>query len=103
MRVRKSEDGRPTPLAEALTRYLKRAGLSRRIGQASVIEAWPELVGPQIARVTTPVGVGPDGTLRVRVATAAWAAELQLMTPQIMARINAGRNRRLRAIHWVQG
>jgi predicted nucleic acid-binding Zn ribbon protein len=101
--VRKSEDGKPIPLAEALSRYLKRAGLARRIGQASVVDAWPELVGPQIARVTTPEGVSPDGTLRVRVATAAWASELQLMTPQIMARINAGRTRRLKSIRWVQG
>ncbi|MDH4130391.1 MAG: DUF721 domain-containing protein [Gemmatimonadota bacterium] len=101
--MRKNEDGRPIPLAEALSRYLKRAGLARRIGQAGVVEAWPELVGPQIAKVTTPEGVGPDGTLRVRVATAAWASELQLMTPQIMARINAGRTRRLKTIRWVQG
>ena len=30
--------------------------------------------------------------LRVRVATAAWANELSLMTPRILARLNAGRH-----------
>ena len=97
------ERSRLTPLAEALKSYLKRAGLVRRIGQAGVVESWADLVGPQIAKVTAAESVTPEGVLRVRVATAAWASELQLMTPQIMARINAGRARRLKSIRWVQG
>ncbi len=101
--MKQGDDGRPTPLAEALSRYLRRAGLARRVGQAGVIEAWPELVGPQIARVATAESVSADGILRVKVATAAGAAELQLMTPQIMARINAGRTGRVKSIRWVQG
>jgi hypothetical protein len=37
------------------------------------------------------------------VATASWANELSLMTPQIMARINAGRRTRIRGIRWLAG
>lgn len=92
-----------TPLAEALQAYLKQAGLVRRIGQAGVLEEWPELVGPQIAKVTQPESVGSDGQLRVRVATASWAAELQLMTPQILARVNRGRSGRITSIRWLAG
>jgi predicted nucleic acid-binding Zn ribbon protein len=99
----RAKDPRPTPLAEALTRYLKRAGLSKRVGQASVVEQWAELVGPQIARVTAAEAVTPDGVLRVRVATAAWATELSLMTPQILARLNTGRTGRITAIRWQAG
>jgi predicted nucleic acid-binding Zn ribbon protein len=98
-----SDTPRPVPLAEALQAYLKRAGLVRRIGQAGVLEAWPELVGPQIARVTTPESVTQDGLLRVKVQTAAWAAELSLMTPQILARVNAGRTGRIKGIRWIAG
>ena len=90
-----------TPLAEVLSRYLKRAGLSRRIGQAGVVESWPELVGPQIAKVTAAESVTADGVLWVRVATAAWASELSLMTPQILARVNTGRSGRIRQIRWL--
>jgi predicted nucleic acid-binding Zn ribbon protein len=97
------EDSKPTPLAEALQAYLKQAGLVRRIGQARVLEDWAELVGPQIAKVTQPESVGADGQLRVRVATAAWASELQLMTPQILARLNTGRSGRITAIRWMAG
>lgn len=93
----------PTPLAEALTAYLKRAGLVRRIGQANVLEEWGTLVGPQIAKVTEPESVSQDGVLRVRVATAAWANELQLMTPQILARVNTGRSGRITSIRWMAG
>jgi predicted nucleic acid-binding Zn ribbon protein len=61
------------------------------------------LVGPQIAAVTAPESVTADGVLRVRVATAAWANELSLMTPRILARLNAGRSGRVKEIRWVPG
>jgi predicted nucleic acid-binding Zn ribbon protein len=94
---------RPTPLADALKSYLKRAGLTKRIGQAGVLEEWPTLVGPQIAQVTAPESVSPEGVLRVRVATAAWASELSLMTPQILARLNTGRSGRITSVRWLAG
>jgi len=38
----------------------------------------------------------------VRVATSAWMTELQLMAPQIMAAINAGRGAaRIKTIRWL--
>jgi predicted nucleic acid-binding Zn ribbon protein len=94
---------RPTPLAEAIRGYFRRVGLARRIGQAGVVEEWATLVGPQIAKVTAADSVTPDGILRVRVASAAWATELSLMTPQILARLNAGRAGRIRSIRWMAG
>jgi predicted nucleic acid-binding Zn ribbon protein len=100
---RYAKDPRPVPLGEALTSYLKKAGLAKRIGQANVVEEWALLVGPQIARVTAPESVTPDGVLRVRVQTAAWASELSLMTPQILARLNTGRTGRITAIRWMAG
>jgi predicted nucleic acid-binding Zn ribbon protein len=93
----------PTPLAEALTSFFKQAGLTKRVQQAGIIEAWAELVGPQIAAVTAPESVTPDGVLRVRVATAPWANELSLMAPKILARLNAGRSGRVKEIRWAPG
>ena len=91
----------PATLAEALASYLKQSGFSKRLQQAGIIEQWAELVGPQIAAVTAPESVTPDGVLRVRVATAAWANELSLMTPRILARLNAGRTGRVKEMRWV--
>ena len=94
----------PPPMAvgEALQQYLAKSGLGKRLAQAQVIPDWPRLVGAQIAAVTAPESVTADGTLFVRVATSAWMTELQLQTPQIMARLNAGRAAgRIKSIRWL--
>jgi predicted nucleic acid-binding Zn ribbon protein len=93
----------PTSLGDALLSYFKQSGLTKRVQQAGIIEEWAELVGPQIAMVTNPDSITPDGLLRVRVATAAWANELSLMTPKILARLNAGRTGRVREFRWMPG
>lgn len=93
----------PTPLSDALTSFFKQAGLTKRVQQAGIIEEWAELVGSQIAAVTAPESVTPDGVLRVRVATAQWANELSLMAPKILARLNAGRSGRVKEIRWMPG
>lgn len=90
---------RIAPLHEALDAYLKRAGLARRLEQASVIPEWRELVGPQIAAVTTPKLVTREGTLVVHVASSAWMQELQLMSPTIVKRL-AERGKRIVRIVW---
>ena len=93
----------PATLADALASYLRQSGFAKRTQQAGIIEEWEELVGPQIAAVTSPESVTQDGVLRVRVATAPWANELSLMTPKILARLNAGRTGRVKEIRWVPG
>lgn len=93
---------KPMAVGEVLERYLARSGLATRLKQAQIIPEWAALVGPQIAAVTQPESVALDGTLFVRVATSPWMNELQLMTPDIMARINAGRGPgRIRTIRWL--
>jgi predicted nucleic acid-binding Zn ribbon protein len=92
---------KPVAVGDVLRNYLARSGLARRLAQAQVIPDWLSLVGPQIGAVTSPESVTADGTLFVRVATSAWMSELQLMAPQIMAAINAGRGAgRIKTIRW---
>jgi predicted nucleic acid-binding Zn ribbon protein len=93
--------GRPASVADAMASFLAASGLAERVGQAGIVEEWPRLVGEQIAAVTRCESVTPDGLLRVRVATPAWASELGLMTPTIIARVNAGRPARIRGIRWI--
>jgi predicted nucleic acid-binding Zn ribbon protein len=97
------EKRHPATLADALASYLRQSGFAKRMQQAGIIEEWEALVGPQIAAVTSPESVTPDGVLRVRVTTAPWANELSLMTPKILARLNAGRTGRVKEIRWVPG
>jgi predicted nucleic acid-binding Zn ribbon protein len=92
----------PMAVGEALQGYLTRSGLGQRLAQAQVVTEWPTLVGPQVATVTKPESVSPDGTLFVRVATSAWMNELQFQMPELMARINAGRGAgHIRTIRWL--
>ncbi len=103
-RVRTDGTKRPlTPLAQVLEEYLDSSGLGKGVERAEVVQRWPDLVGPQIAAVTQAESVSAEGVLRVRVATAPWAAELSLMTPRILARVNAGRQGRIHSIRWIAG
>jgi len=93
---------RATGIGDALDAYLKRSGLKPRLDQARVLDEWPALVGPQIARVSTPEGISEDGILFVRVTTAPWMQELQMQSPVILRQL-AIRGCRLRRIIWKLG
>jgi predicted nucleic acid-binding Zn ribbon protein len=47
--------------------------------------------------------VTADGVLWVRVTTSAWANELSLMAPRILAKVNQGRTGQIRDIRWLVG
>ncbi len=93
----------PATLSDALAAWIARQGLGRRIDLATAIQAWPEIVGPQIAAVTRALSVTPDGMMLVRVASNGWATELGLMAPRILARINGNRKGRIQHIRWLVG
>ena len=84
---------KPVPIAEALSGFLNRRGLAKRMEQAEAIVDWPRAVGPQIAAVTQPVSITPDGTLFVAVTTHSWMNELSLMEPQLLSALNAAEGR----------
>lgn len=93
--------GKPEKIGDALTSFLAQSGLAERVEQAAIIPEWEQLVGPQIAAVTTPLMITRDGTLFVAVATNAWMNELSLMEPQLLAALNARTGRaKVVKIHW---
>ena len=94
-----SDKKRVTSLRDALDAYLSRAGLKRRLDQASVIPEWPELVGPKIAEVATPQVVLRGGVLVVSVSSSAWIQELQLMSPEILKKLGQ-RGKKISRIMW---
>ena len=95
---------RPTKVAEILGGVLKSAGVADRVGQAEVVAAWERLVGERIAGAAVPEAVAADGTLFVRVKSSAWRQELSLMTPEVLALLNAGRSAgRIKRIRWLVG
>jgi predicted nucleic acid-binding Zn ribbon protein len=91
-----------SPLSEVVDAYVRKHGLSQRLEQASVIAEWPELVGPKIANVAKPVVVLEGGILVVAVTSAAWAQELQMMSPMILEKLRA-RGKKISRILWRAG
>ena len=95
-------DKKAPMIGEILTGYLERRKLKQRLQQASVINDWQELVGQQLAKVTEPDSVDREGTLRVRVQSAAWLQELQLMSPTIIKEF-ARKGKGIKRIWWTLG
>jgi predicted nucleic acid-binding Zn ribbon protein len=81
--------GKPEPLGDAVSEFLKARGLDARVQRNAILFEWAALVGPQIASVTTPRTITEDGVLFVGVTTHGWMNELSLMEAQLLARINA--------------
>jgi predicted nucleic acid-binding Zn ribbon protein len=54
---------------------------------AAVQRAWPDAVGETIAAVAHPTGAR-EGTVIVTCESSVWAQELELMGPEIVAKLN---------------
>jgi predicted nucleic acid-binding Zn ribbon protein len=95
---------RPEALGKIVASWLGERGLAKRVDQASVIPEWPRLVGPQIAKVTSPQSITANGTLFVHVTTNAWMNELSLLEPELLRSLNAEASRPpVKRIRWVLG
>lgn len=92
---------KPRRIDDVMREVLSGSGVADRVAQASVIPEWPSLVGPQIARVTEPLSVTPQGMLFVAVTTNAWMTELSLMEPELLRRLNQKTGRlQIKRIRW---
>jgi predicted nucleic acid-binding Zn ribbon protein len=77
----------PAPLAATMRRWLGDAGAGADLTKATVIGRWKEIVGTEIADHCEPVSL-VDGELLLRAESTAWATQLRMLAPQIVAKIN---------------
>ena len=79
---------RPAPrrLAVALEGVVGRAEPATLLARAQ--RAWTEAAGPGLAAFAEPVSER-DGVLTVACESAVWAQELELLGPDLLARLNA--------------
>lgn len=77
----------------AVARELGRFGPAA--GMAAVVEAWPLVVGPEIARNAWPAHLARDGTLHVHTQDSIWAFELTTRAEEIRARLGEVAPRRM--------
>jgi predicted nucleic acid-binding Zn ribbon protein len=64
----------------------KDLGITKPLNQYAVLTAWKDIVGEQIAKVTTAERI-VDGVLIIRVSTAPWRAELSLRRAEILEKV----------------
>ena len=79
---------RPRPLADVLPALRQR--LVPATSLADVQTRWADAAGERIAREAQPVSER-GGVVTVRCSSGVWAAELSLMAPQLVERLNASR------------
>lgn len=99
--------GGPTPLspglsalkpkkseANAIGSILEKAldvrHISKDASRYSGFNLWPELVGPEIARVAEPLRMVRGNVLQLRVVDPVWAQELSMRKTEILDKISSG-------------
>lgn len=76
----------PAALDAPLQRLLRGLGAPKPGTMQSVFDAWPDLVGEQIAAHARPAGLR-DGVLTVAVPDPAWATQLRFLEADLVRRI----------------
>ncbi len=77
----------PQPLGEALDELIASRGWSREVNLQHLLGRWADLVGPTNAEHSHPEGFDKK-VLRVRTDSTAWATNLRMLAPSIVARLN---------------
>lgn len=76
----------PAPIGSILGSAMVELGWVAPLAHARLMGQWASVVGADIAARCQPVSL-VDGELRVAAESTAWATQLRLMAPQILARI----------------
>jgi predicted nucleic acid-binding Zn ribbon protein len=75
----------PRKLSDAMAGLTDR--LAPQTGLGAVQRVWADAVGPVIAANATPTAER-EGTLTVTCASSVWAAEVDLLGPELLAKLN---------------
>jgi predicted nucleic acid-binding Zn ribbon protein len=78
----------PQLLSTAIPRLIADRGWTVPAAVGGVMGRWAEIVGSHIAAHCTPVEFS-GGALTVRTDSPAWATELRMLAPQLLAKLNA--------------
>ena len=87
-RRKASGKGEPMALGEALEDVIEQRGWGTEVNVHLLLGRWPELVGEVVAEHSVPEAFR-EGVVVVRTSSTNWAAQLRLMAPQLLAKMNA--------------
>lgn len=94
---------RALPAASILEEVLEQRGMEQKLREYRAWQVWEQVVGGQIAHHARPLRLR-EGVLEVRVDQPIWMQQLQLMAPQILAKLNRALGEELiGSIFWRRG
>ncbi len=80
-------DKDPTPLSSLVNKMIDENGWQGDLAAHRVIGDWGRIVGPEVAQHCE-VGNFTDGQIDVQADSTAWATQLRMLAPRIVAKIN---------------
>ena len=81
---------------------MRERGWQERLRREAVLDAWPSVVGPVVARHTAALRVR-DGILHVAVESGPWASQLSFFTDTFLSRLRGAHLPELRGIAFHPG
>lgn len=85
----RSDERDPARLGSIVGRALPELGWVKPLAEARILSQWAEVVGADIAARCQPVSL-VDGNLKITAESTAWATQLRMMAPQILAKVTDG-------------
>jgi hypothetical protein len=76
-------------IGREVERTLGATGSAQALELSRISTAWPDAVGEAVARNAWPLRIGRDGTLHVATSSATWAFELDRLSQELAARLEA--------------
>jgi predicted nucleic acid-binding Zn ribbon protein len=81
----------PVPLASAISRLITEQAWETPAAVGGVMGRWPQIVGENLAHHCVPLSYDDDPeqrVLTVQCDSTAWATQMRLLAPQLLARLN---------------
>lgn len=84
-----SEDtNEPQLLKDVLAQVIRERDWKGGIAEGTLFSTWADVVGPEISLHATPISL-LEGVLTIQTSSTAWAVQLQLVGPDLLATIRA--------------
>jgi predicted nucleic acid-binding Zn ribbon protein len=76
----------PSALGDVMSALTDDLGWTPFLVESEIMDAWPDIVGAEVATRTKPVGVA-EGVLTVLCESTAWATQLRIMSSQVLTKL----------------
>lgn len=77
----------PSALGDVLGELVNNQGWTEKLAAQRVFTDWPKIVGAEVAQHSEVIAF-EDGEVEVRTDSTAWATQLRLLAPRIVAKLN---------------